>query len=497
MALKGWVINRVNRLFTRVDLPPRATTFGQAMLRRTRDQRTPSIRNGGGQDALSSSQQHLGAYAPLVAALRQELEHFVASQVRMHLAIAEKDRYLLTSIAVDCVGDEPARDLLQRFTREFKPEQIKHYLAKEVIGRLPNAGAIDLSHFGGLNVAHDRADAAAGEAYGELLAELRRNEPRPGEQPYQVALEGRWSEQGAVAVAPAPAASPAPAAAPAPASDPGRGLEITRTPLAGRTLEVEIDDANGHRHVTLPSVVPGRRYVVGCGESCDVVVNGEYASRRHCEIWFDQGAWWVTDCGSTNGIRVESANKVLGRSGAHAARSGHGASVIEVVAGARVVLSAFASGEPAHYPQLLLRARGESVVPATPIAPAVHAPTTPSTPVVVARRRGSGMLIALKMASGERTVELPVGPLPFGVGRSRSQALVIDWAHEDVSGHHIDIEKIDDLGADVIVHGDNGVRIGANAHPAGARFRWNIGEPMTLGGAPGKESECTLTLSHR
>ena len=24
MALKGWVINRVNRLFTRVDLPPRA-----------------------------------------------------------------------------------------------------------------------------------------------------------------------------------------------------------------------------------------------------------------------------------------------------------------------------------------------------------------------------------------------------------------------------------------------------------------------------------------
>ena len=83
MALKGWVINRVNRLFTRVDLPPRATPFGEAVMRRTREPRTPGIRNGGHHDALSGSQQHLGAYAPLVAAMRHELEHFVASQVRM------------------------------------------------------------------------------------------------------------------------------------------------------------------------------------------------------------------------------------------------------------------------------------------------------------------------------------------------------------------------------------------------------------------------------
>ena len=476
MALKGWVVNRVNRLFTRVDLPPRATSLGQAVMRRTREQRIAGARNAGGQEGLGS-QQHLGAYTPLIAAMRQELEHFVASHVRMHLAIAEHDRYLLTSIAVECVGDDASRDLLHRFVREFKPEQIKHYLAKEVIGRLPNASAIDLSHFGGLNATRDDA---ADDTYGALLSELRRSEQRPGEHPYKVNLKGRWSEHGN-----------------ANAADIARGFESTRTPIAGRTLEIEIDDANGNRRVTLPSIMPGRRYAIGSGEGCDIVVNGEYASRRHCEIWFDQGAWWVTDSGSTNGIRVESANKVLGRSGAHATRSGHGPSVIEVVAGARVVLSALASGEPAHYPQLLLRTRGESVVPATPIAPAVPAPTTPSTPVVVARRRGSGMLITLRMASGQRTVEVPVGPLPFPVGRSRSQALVIDWAHEDVSGHHIDIETIDELGAGVIVHGDNGVRIGAIAHPAGARFRWLVGEAMTSGGAAGKESECTLTLSHR
>src|SRR5947207_5165719 len=191
MALKGWVINRVNRLFTRVDLPPRATPLGEAVMRRTRDQKMPGVRNGGQPEILAGSQQHLGAYAPLVAAMRHELEHFVASHVRMHLAIAEKDRYLLTSVAVDCVGDDQARDLLQRFMREFKPEQIKQYLAKEVIGRLPNASAIDLSHFGGLNATRD---ASADETYGELLSELRRNEPRAGEHPYKVSLKGRWSE---------------------------------------------------------------------------------------------------------------------------------------------------------------------------------------------------------------------------------------------------------------------------------------------------------------
>ena len=81
MALKGWVLNRVNQLFTRVDLPPRATSLGQALMRRTRDQRTAGGRNGSGHEGLGS-QQHLGAYATLIAALRQELEHFVASGPR-------------------------------------------------------------------------------------------------------------------------------------------------------------------------------------------------------------------------------------------------------------------------------------------------------------------------------------------------------------------------------------------------------------------------------
>ena len=97
--------------------------------------------------------EHLGAYAPLIGAIRDELEHFVSSQLRLHLAIAERDRYLLTSIGVECVDGGDGADLLRRFIREFTPEQIKRFLARDVIAHLPNASAIDLSQFGGLNAA--------------------------------------------------------------------------------------------------------------------------------------------------------------------------------------------------------------------------------------------------------------------------------------------------------------------------------------------------------
>ena len=181
MALKGWVVHKVNRLFTRVDLPPRASPLGQAVMRRRGEKRESELRTTGGHDTLPRP-QHLGAYAPLVAAIREELEQFIASHVRMHLAIAERDRYLLTSIEVECLAGDEERELLQRFMREFKPRQIKAYIAKEVIDRLPNASAIDLAHFGGLNPAPATGDGAPDEAYGELLKELRSSEPRPGAQ---------------------------------------------------------------------------------------------------------------------------------------------------------------------------------------------------------------------------------------------------------------------------------------------------------------------------
>src|SRR5205823_14135469 len=155
--------------------------------------------------------------------------------------------------------------------------------------------------------------------------------------------------------------------------------------------------------------------------------------------------------------------------------------------------SAHAEGAPADYPCVTLDAGRETSSVATPIAPAVASPPTPSTPIVAARSHESALMIAARMASGVRTIELRPVELPFSIGRSRSQALVIDWAHEGVSGHHIDITEIDEGGATVVVHGDNGVSIAGASHSPGARVRWNAGESMALGRVTGSEPECQRT----
>ena len=155
MSLKNWMVGRMNRLFTRADLAPRDArpTLGDASAgahdatARGRYARTaaPDTRRARASRRLR----------PLVAAIREELERFVATDLRLHLAIAEHDRYVLTAIAIDSVGPTKRANFCA-LRREFAPEQVKHFLAKEIIGRLPNASAIDLTQFAGLDAAARR-----------------------------------------------------------------------------------------------------------------------------------------------------------------------------------------------------------------------------------------------------------------------------------------------------------------------------------------------------
>jgi hypothetical protein len=472
MSLKTWIFRKMSGITTRADLP-RTPVFhtpvpeGPSVTRRGVERSEPAIRHGEAAPAVAN----LGAYAPLIAAIRDELEHFVVSYLRLHLTIAERDHYLLTSIDVHATGDNDSAELIQRFVREFRPEQIKEYLAKDVIGALPNASAIDLSQFSGLNAERGDEDAED-DGYNELLAELRSASPSAAARPFEVNLIGRWSEV-------------------APSGSAARG-KTPSTPLAGRDVEITIDDADGIRHVMLRSVVPGRRYSIGKGDGCDVTVNAVYASRRHCETWFENGVWWVTDIGSTNGIRVERGTSVLGRSTTSAKRGSEPA-VVELTEDARLVLSAYSDGDAKSYPRLVLNTGPRRNAP-TPIAPAARPQATPSTPIVAARPRGKAWAIGVRMASGSRTVELAAHDLPFSVGRSRGQGLAIDWAHEGVSGHHLDIVAIDEAGATVVVHGDNGVRLAGASYAPGARIRWKSGESIALGRVIGREPECELTL---
>lgn len=467
MSLKNWMLGRMNRVFTREDLAPRDmanhTTgdLGDALAEppagRSRHARA------------TAGLEHLGAYRPLIAAIREELERFVATDLRLHLAIAEHDRYVLTAIAIDSLGPDDTGELLRRFRREFAPEQVKHFLAKEIIARLPNASAIDLTQFAGLDTGPEPGRATGEDTtYDDLLAELRSDAPAV-EKPFEVRLVGRWSDTERTS-APARTAK-SPAASPV-------------TPLAGREVGFDVEDAGGVRRAVLSGVVPGRRYVVGKDADCSIVVSGLYASRRHCELWLDHDAWWVTDCGSTNGIRVEPAAAGAPRPGATATSVRGDNKALAVTPGACIVLSASAKGGPGHYPRLVLRA---------PEQAAALAPATPITPIV-APAPADGLALTVRMASGERVVDLPRDAV-FTIGRSRAQKLVIDWTHEGVSGHHVDLVEPDAAGVRVVVHGDNGVTVDGIDHPVGTQFRWQIGQTMRLGRAVNDEPECTLVLS--
>jgi hypothetical protein len=464
MPIKRWIlssINRVHGVAGRPDLAPREPSL---------DRLPPEAH------ATPPGPAHLGRYAPLVAAIHDELEHFVQAHLRLHLAIAERDRYLLTSIDVDCAEGTDAQDLLQRFVREFTPEQIKRFLARDVIASLPNAAAIDLAQFGGLNAARERASGIDAGEYADLLEQLRATSPGAAPRSFDVSLVGRWTDASGAS------------------AQRSTGSD-TRTPLpAGRVerIEIAIEDAGGGRTVALEAIVPNRRYVIGKGDACDVVVTGAFASRRHCEIWRENGRWWASDAASTNGVRVESARAVLARSATRAP----GPDVpIEIPPGARLVLSAHADGSAADYPRLLLRQGDALAASPTPLAPAVKAPKTPVTPL--AARDPAPLELVATMATGIRTVPIRDSDLPLGVGRSRNQAVVVDWAHEGVSGQHVELLRRDAAGVEVRVHGDNGVSVEGVGHAQGETFQWRAGERMTLGRASGLEPECSLVLARR
>ena len=479
MSMKSWVLHRVQDIggaAGRADLPPRES----------RHSREPGLdpdgasrldEAPGGVDPLRAGAD-LGAYAPLIGAVRDELEPFVASHVRLHVVIAERDRFLLTSIGVRSPGGAEARALLQQFMHEFRPEQVKRYLAREVIGRLPNAAVIDLAQFAGLS------DLEAGERghddgeYRELLAALRTSPAQPIARPYEVSVIGRWSETDTAAAPPARS----------------RRIDTPSTPLAGRRCEFEIGDGAGTRRAVLDAVVPGRRYIVGKDEGSDLRVDGTYTSRRHAEIWLDGDAWFVADAGSTNGLRVERVDP-SGTARVVGSVASSDAAPLRVDAGMRIVLSARAEGPASDYPSIALAPTRSMAAgtPATPIA-AAAAPKTPLT-AVLALRTGPRFSITAPQASGTCVHALAAGALPFTIGRSRDQAVTIDRRHPGVSGQHVTIDALDDTGAAGIVHGDNGIVVDGVARGPGERFAWQPEQTMVLGGALPGEAACTLTLA--
>jgi pSer/pThr/pTyr-binding forkhead associated (FHA) protein len=56
------------------------------------------------------------------------------------------------------------------------------------------------------------------------------------------------------------------------------------------------------------------KLTVGRRESCDICLHLPNVSGLHCELFFDDGLWWIRDLNSTNGIKVNDmrvARKML------------------------------------------------------------------------------------------------------------------------------------------------------------------------------------------
>jgi pSer/pThr/pTyr-binding forkhead associated (FHA) protein len=101
---------------------------------------------------------------------------------------------------------------------------------------------------------------------------------------------------------------------PTPDVEPAAALGATKIFRPSDTEAVSAEDAEqlGLAHQPAVLVVNGKRHplpadgtvVIGRSRDADITVEDPNISRRHAEIRRDDGAFWIVDLGSTNGIEV-------------------------------------------------------------------------------------------------------------------------------------------------------------------------------------------------
>lgn len=83
-------------------------------------------------------------------------------------------------------------------------------------------------------------------------------------------------------------------------------LRLVELPSAATVLQVVHGERFGHRlHIDR------RPRCIGRGEDCDFRIDDLAASRRHCEVWRNQGGCWVRDLGATNTTCVNERSIVV------------------------------------------------------------------------------------------------------------------------------------------------------------------------------------------
>jgi hypothetical protein len=94
-----------------------------------------------------------------------------------------------------------------------------------------------------------------------------------------------------------------------PQASPGE-TKVYKPPVATEAVSPDDAEALGLAHAPPVLIANGRRHeltrtlVIGRSRECDVTLDDPNVSRRHAEVRQEDGAWWVVDLGSTNGVEV-------------------------------------------------------------------------------------------------------------------------------------------------------------------------------------------------
>ena len=309
----------------------------------------------------------------------------MTTQLRLHLAIAERDRYVLEldrgrvrrKRRAPRVVAQVHRRVQARADQALSGEGGDRRLAQRERDR---SFAVRRTQRHAASRRNRRARIAMANCSPSCAAALRSSAARP----YRVTLLGRWSQLDA----PSPGRSEGSSASGKRADTP-RGAGVRDRHRGCRRRAKRRAGIGRSRAVATPSA------------RAKAAISWSTASTPAADIarsWFDKGAWWVADTGSTNGIRVESPNGTIAAFASGAAGRDT-AAADRARSGAWLVLSAQIQGDARQYPRLSLRpatavaARRASASAAAPPTPgdADRAAATPRRRVDHHRPHGFGL----------------------------------------------------------------------------------------------------------
>ena len=224
--------------------------------------------------------------------------------------------------------------------------------------------------------------------------------------------------------------------------------------------------------------------MIGRSRDCDITVEDANVSRRHAEIRAEDGAYWLVDLGSTNGVelngkrvereRLEHGDSiVVGKTQLTFERSCVGASVEQLLLGLQALFLVFL------YLFIWRVIRGASRDLRVPQESFIMAPAQVTRHAACSRHVGGlARLVVVSSSSVPVGSSHDVGPVPVTIGRSDENTITLD-GDEYASGHHARIEA----GRDGVwlhdLHSTNGTSV--NGEPVEGRRRLHEGDVVRVG----------------